>query len=46
LTASLENSVTIVAMDTGARGALSKLASMSEIVEAIKRLTDAGRSEQ
>ncbi|MDQ3864760.1 MAG: response regulator transcription factor [Actinomycetota bacterium] len=41
LTASLENSVALVAMDAGARGALSKLASISEIVEAIKRLTDA-----
>ena len=45
LTASLENSVALVAMDAGARGALSKLASMSEIVEAIKRLTDAGSFE-
>ena len=45
-TASLENSVAVVAMDAGARGAISKLAPMSETVGAIKRLTDAGRQEQ
>jgi DNA-binding NarL/FixJ family response regulator len=44
LTASLENSVAVVAMDAGARGALSKLASMPETIAALKRLTDAGRS--
>jgi CheY-like chemotaxis protein len=44
LTASLETSVAGRAMEAGARGALSKLASMSETVEAIKRLTDATRS--
>jgi two-component system catabolic regulation response regulator CreB len=46
LTASLENSVAVVAMDAGARGAISKLAPMPETVGAIKRLTDAGRQEQ
>jgi len=46
VTASLENSVAVVAMDAGARGAISKLAPMSETVGAIKRLTDAGRQEQ
>ena len=45
LTASLETSVAGRAMEAGARGALSKLASMPETVDAIKRLTDAGRSE-
>jgi DNA-binding NarL/FixJ family response regulator len=30
------------AMDAGTRGALSKVVSVSESVEAIKRLTDAG----
>lgn len=45
LTADLETSVAGRAMEAGARGALSKLASMPETVEAIKRLTDAGRSE-
>jgi two-component system, OmpR family, catabolic regulation response regulator CreB len=44
LTANLGDSVTVLAMDAGARGALSKLVSMPETVEAIKRLTDAGRS--
>ena len=44
LTASLETSVAGRAMEAGARGALSKLASMSETVDAIKRLTDATRS--
>jgi DNA-binding NarL/FixJ family response regulator len=41
LTASLETSVAGQAMDAGARGALSKLASMREAMDAIKRLTDA-----
>ena len=49
LTASLETSVAGRAMEAGARGALSKLASMPEATDAIKRLTerltDAGRSE-
>jgi two-component system catabolic regulation response regulator CreB len=46
LTASLENSVAVVAMDAGARGAISKLAPMPETVGATKRLTDTGRQEQ
>jgi CheY-like chemotaxis protein len=45
LTASLDTSVAGQAMESGARGALSKLASMMETAEAIKRLTGAGRSE-
>ena len=45
LTASLETSVAGRAIEQGARGALSKLASMPETVDAIKRLTNAGRSE-
>jgi CheY-like chemotaxis protein len=45
LTASLEASVAGRAMEAGARGALSKLVSVPETVAAIKRLTDAGRSE-
>jgi DNA-binding NarL/FixJ family response regulator len=45
LTASLDTSVAGRAMEAGAMGALSKLASMPETVDAIKRLTDAGRSE-
>jgi len=45
LTASLDTSVAGRAMEAGAMGALSKLASMPETVEAIKRLADAGRSE-
>jgi CheY-like chemotaxis protein len=44
LTASLESSVADRAIEQGARGALSKLASMPETVAAIKRLTDADRS--
>ena len=44
LTASLETSVAGRAIEQGARGALSKLASMPETVDAIKRLTDAERS--
>src|SRR5215212_10736643 len=44
LTATLETSVAGRAMEAGARGALSKLASMPEAADAIKRLTDAGRS--
>jgi CheY-like chemotaxis protein len=46
LTASLEASVAAVAMDAGARGALSKLAPMREAMDAIRRLTDAGSSEE
>jgi CheY-like chemotaxis protein len=45
LTANLENSVALVAMDAGARGALSKLDPMPETVEAIKRLIDSGHLE-
>jgi CheY-like chemotaxis protein len=45
LTASLDTSVAGRAMEAGAMGALSKLLSMPETVNAIKRLTDAGRSE-
>jgi CheY-like chemotaxis protein len=41
LTASLETSVAGRAIEQGARGALSKLASMPETVGAIKRLTSA-----
>jgi CheY-like chemotaxis protein len=41
LTASLETSVAGRAMEAGARGALSKVVSMSETVEAIERLLDA-----
>jgi CheY-like chemotaxis protein len=44
LTASLETSVAGRAIEQGARGALSKLASMPETVVAIKRLTAAYRS--
>jgi CheY-like chemotaxis protein len=40
LTASLETSVAGRAMESGARGALSKLVSMPETVEAIERLFD------
>jgi CheY-like chemotaxis protein len=41
LTASLDTSVAGRAMEVGARGALSKMASMTETVEAIERLFDA-----
>ena len=44
LTASLESSVAGRAIEQGARGALSKVASMSVSVDTIKRLTDAYRS--
>jgi two-component system nitrogen regulation response regulator GlnG len=44
LTASLETSVAGRAIEQGARGALSKLASMPETVDAIKILTNADRS--
>ena len=44
LTASLQTSVAGRAIEQGARGALSKLASMPETVEAIRRLTDADHS--
>src|SRR5919112_2849103 len=45
LAASLDTSVAGRAIERGARGALSKLASMPETVEAIKRLAEAGHSE-
>jgi CheY-like chemotaxis protein len=43
LTATLETSVAARALEVGARGALSKLVSVPETVDAIKRLTDDGR---
>ena len=46
LTASLDASVAVEALDAGARGALSKLAPMREAMDAIRRLTDAGSSEE
>jgi CheY-like chemotaxis protein len=46
LTANLDNSVAAQAMDAGAKGALSKVVSVPETVEAIKRLTDARRQER
>jgi CheY-like chemotaxis protein len=45
LTASLDASVAVLAMDAGARGALSKLAPMREAMDAIRSLTDARSSE-
>jgi CheY-like chemotaxis protein len=45
LTANLETSVAVRAVEVGARGALSKLVSVPESVEAIKRLSVVGRSE-
>jgi len=42
LAAKLESSVAVRAVEAGARGALSKLVSVPESVDAIKRLTDAG----
>ena len=45
LTASLDTFVAVRAMEAGAMGALSKLASMPETVDSIKRLTAAGGSE-
>ena len=46
LTASLDASVAVEALDAGARGALSKLAPVREATDAIRRLTDAGSSEE
>ena len=40
LTATLETSLAARAVEAGARGALSKLVSVPESVDAIKRLTD------
>jgi CheY-like chemotaxis protein len=45
LSANLEPSVAVRALEAGASGALSKLVSVPETVDALKRLTDAGRSE-
>ena len=45
LTANLEPSVAARAMEAGARGVLSKVVSVPETVEAIKRPTKPGRSE-
>jgi CheY-like chemotaxis protein len=45
LTANLETSVAVRALEAGASGALSKLVSVPETVDALKRLTDAGHSE-
>jgi DNA-binding NarL/FixJ family response regulator len=44
LAASLDTSIAGQAIEQGARGALSKLASMAETVDTIRRLTDADRS--
>jgi CheY-like chemotaxis protein len=46
LTASLDASVAVEAMDAGARGALYKLAPMRVAIDAIGRFTDAGSSEE
>src|SRR5215204_1854743 len=43
LTVTLETSVAVRALEEGARGALSKLVSVPETVDAIKRLTETGR---
>jgi CheY-like chemotaxis protein len=45
LTASLDTSVAVRAIEQGAQGALSKLASVPETVDSIKRLTDARGSQ-
>jgi two-component system response regulator DevR len=45
LTAYLDHRVAAQAMDAGAKGALSKMVSVPETLEAIKRLTEPGRSE-
>ena len=44
LTAYLDHEVAALAMDAGARGALSKVVSIPETAEAIKRLTNSGHS--
>jgi CheY-like chemotaxis protein len=46
LTANLDASGAILAMEAGARGALSKLAPMRETTDAIRRLTDDVSSEE
>jgi DNA-binding NarL/FixJ family response regulator len=45
LTAYLDPTVAARAMDAGAKGALSKVVSVPETTEAIKRLTSSGRLE-
>ena len=45
LTAGLDHSVAARAMEAGAQGAQSKMVSMPETVEAIKRLTGVGHQE-
>jgi two-component system, OmpR family, catabolic regulation response regulator CreB len=45
LTAGLDHSVAARAMEAGAQGAQSKMVSMPETVEAIKRLTGSGHPE-
>jgi DNA-binding response OmpR family regulator len=45
LTANLDHSVAARAIEAGAQGALSKMVSVPETLEAIKRLTVPGRSE-
>ena len=45
LTAYLDHTVAARAMDAGAQGALSKVVSVPETAEAIKRLLDGGHSE-
>jgi CheY-like chemotaxis protein len=45
LTAYLDHTVAARAMGAGAQGALSKVVSVPEAVEALKRLTEGGRSE-
>ena len=44
MTAYLDHTVAARAMDAGAKGALSKVVSVPETLEAIKRLTGSGRS--
>jgi two-component system, OmpR family, catabolic regulation response regulator CreB len=46
LTANLDHAVAVQAVDAGAQGAQSKVVSMPETVEAIKRLTDTEPSER
>jgi hypothetical protein len=45
LTAGLDHSVAALAVEAGAQGAQSKVVSIPETVEAIKRLTGAGHQE-
>jgi CheY-like chemotaxis protein len=45
LTAYLDHTVAAQAMDAGAQGALSKVVSVPDTVEAIQRLIEAGRSQ-